>query len=31
MDMPRPPRAVAAVAAFVRDRLAEVSDTLTPL
>lgn len=31
MDMPRPPRAVAAVAAFVRDRLAEVSDTLIPL
>jgi hypothetical protein len=31
MDLPTPPRAVAALAAFVRERLAEVSDTLTPL
>ncbi len=30
MDIPTPPRAVAAFAAFVRDRLAEVSDALTP-
>lgn len=34
MDLPTPPapaRAVIALAAYVRDRLAEVSDTLTPL
>jgi hypothetical protein len=31
MDIPTPPRALAALAAFVRDRLAEVSDTLNPL
>lgn len=30
MDIPTPPQAVAALAAFVRDRLAEVSDTLNP-
>jgi hypothetical protein len=31
MDIPTPPQAVAALAAFVRDRLADVSDTLSPL
>jgi hypothetical protein len=31
MDLPTPPQAVAALASFVRDRLAEVSDTLAPL
>jgi hypothetical protein len=31
MDLPTPPQAVAALAAFVRDRLVEVSDTLAPL
>jgi hypothetical protein len=31
MDLPTPPQAVAALATFVRDRLAEVSDTLAPL
>jgi hypothetical protein len=31
MDLPTPPKAVAALATFVRDRLAEVSDTLAPL
>lgn len=31
MDLPTPPQAVAALAAFVRDRLAEVSGTLSPL
>jgi hypothetical protein len=31
MDIPTPPQAVAALATFVRERLAEVSDTLAPL
>lgn len=31
MDIPTPPQAVVALAAFVRDRLSEVSDTLAPL
>ena len=31
MDIPNPPQAVAALAAFVRERLNEVSGTLTPL
>jgi hypothetical protein len=31
MEIPTPPQAVVALAAFVRDRLVEVSDTLTPL
>ena len=31
MDVPTPPQAVAALAAFVRDRLAEVSGTIAPL
>ena len=31
MDIPTPPQAVVALAAFVRDRLNEVSDTLSPL
>lgn len=31
MDIPSPPQAVAALAAFVRDRLTDVSDTLAPL
>jgi hypothetical protein len=31
MDVPKPPQAVAALAAFVRERLADVSDTLAPL
>lgn len=31
MDIPTPPQAVVALAAFVRDRLNEVSDTLAPL
>jgi hypothetical protein len=31
MDLPSPPQAVAALAGFLRDRLAEVSGTLAPL
>lgn len=31
MDIPKPPQAVVALAAFVRDRLGEVSGTLAPL
>jgi hypothetical protein len=31
MDVPTPPSAVAAFAAFVRQRLADVSETLAPL
>jgi hypothetical protein len=31
MEIPAPPHAVAALAAFVRDRLVGVSDTLAPL
>ncbi|HKC30079.1 MAG TPA: hypothetical protein VKB75_18835 [Jatrophihabitans sp.] len=31
MELPRPPQAVAALASFVRERLAEVSGTLAPL
>jgi hypothetical protein len=31
MELPTPPQAVTALASFVRDRLAEVSDTLSPL
>ena len=31
MDLPTPPQAVTALASFVRDRLAEVSETLAPL
>lgn len=31
MELPTPPQAVAALATFVRERLAEVSDTLAPL
>jgi hypothetical protein len=31
MDVPTPPHAVLALAAFVRQRLAEVTDTLAPL
>ena len=31
MDVPTPPQAVVALAAFLRDRLAEVSGTLAPL
>jgi hypothetical protein len=31
VELPTPPQAVAALAAFVRERLAEVSDTLAPL
>jgi hypothetical protein len=31
MDLPTPPQAVVALAAFVRDRLAEVSGTIGPL
>lgn len=31
MDLPRPPQAIAALATFLKDRLAEVSDTLSPL
>jgi hypothetical protein len=31
MDLPTPPQAVAALAAFVRDRLNDVSGTLSPL
>jgi hypothetical protein len=31
MDLPNPPQAVAAFAAFLRDRLNGVSDTLAPL
>ena len=31
MDIPTPPQAVVAVAAFLRERLADVSDTLAPL
>jgi len=31
VDLPTPPQAVVALAAFVRQRLAEVGDTLSPL
>ena len=31
MQLPTPPRAVAALAAFLRERLADVSDSLAPL
>jgi hypothetical protein len=31
MEIPTPPQAVVALAAFVRDRLAEMSGTLAPL
>jgi hypothetical protein len=31
MEIPTPPQAVVALAAFVRDRLTEMSDTLAPL
>lgn len=31
MELPAPPQAVRALAAFVRERLADVSETLTPL
>lgn len=31
MDIPSPPQAVVALAGFVRERLSEVTDTLTPL
>ena len=31
MDLPTPPQAVAALATFLKERLAEVSDTLAPL
>ncbi|SHG79286.1 hypothetical protein SAMN05443575_2789 [Jatrophihabitans endophyticus] len=31
MELPGPPRAVAALATFVRERLADVSDTIAPL
>jgi hypothetical protein len=31
MEIPTPPQAVAALATFLRERLAEVSDTLGPL
>lgn len=31
MDLPTPPHAVAALAGFVRERLADVSGTLAPL
>jgi hypothetical protein len=31
MDLPSPPAAVAALAAFVRDRLGDVSDAIAPL
>jgi hypothetical protein len=31
MELPRPPQAISALAAFVRERLAEVSDSLAPL
>jgi hypothetical protein len=31
MDIPTPPQAVVALAAFLRGRLADVSDTLAPL
>lgn len=31
MELPTPPQAVVALAAFVRQRLAEVGDTLVPL
>jgi hypothetical protein len=31
MDLPTPPAAVAALAAFVRDRLSTVSDAVAPL
>lgn len=31
MEIPTPPQAVAAFAAFVRERLADVSDSLAPL
>jgi hypothetical protein len=31
MELPRPPQAITALAAFLRDRLADVSDSLAPL
>jgi hypothetical protein len=31
MELPKPPQAVAALATFLRERLADVSDTLSPL
>jgi hypothetical protein len=31
MELPRPPQALSALASFLRDRLAEVSDSLAPL
>lgn len=31
MDLPRPPQAITALATFLRDRLADVSDSLAPL
>lgn len=31
MDIPTPPAALSALASFVRERLAEVSDTIAPL
>lgn len=31
MDLPRPPQAISALATFLRERLAEVSDSLAPL
>ena len=31
MELPRPPQAITALAAFLRERLAEVSDSLAPL
>jgi hypothetical protein len=31
MELPRPQQALTALASFLRDRLAEVSDSLTPL
>jgi hypothetical protein len=30
MELPRPPQAITALAAFVRDRLADVSESLAP-
>ena len=30
MELPRPPQAITALATFLRDRLAEVSDSLAP-
>ena len=31
MELPRPPQAITALATFLRERLAEVSDSLAPL